>query len=376
MRWRIAWGLLALSWVAFAQAHTMTMTEVVVSFAAPGSLDVEVGIDLTQILGSPERYYALVTAPAAAQQAEIRRLLPLIEDSLRLNVGNRALALTFEDFSTKTADKRLIIDGSMSTLSRLHFNARLPSTEPLMLVVPVGANIDYPVVFTIRIPSAQVSVTRWLEDGAHVSEPYDWAARAPGVAVDALSWPRQAALYLRLGVRHIVPEGADHILFVLGLFFLGVTWRKLLSQTTVFTIAHATTLFLSSYGIFSLPSRFVEPAIALSIAAIAIENIVSPRLGAARLVLVFGFGLIHGLGFASSLSDIPFPKRDFVLALLGFNLGVDAGQLFVIAVAFLLVGWFRQEPWFRARIAIPASIAIAAIGTFWAIQRIVFYAPY
>jgi hypothetical protein len=76
------------------------------------------------------------------------------------------------------------------------------------------------------------------------------------------------------------------------------------------------------------------------------------------------------------LSDVPFPKRDFLLALLGFNLGVDLGQLFVIGVAFSLVGWFRDEPWFRARIAIPCSIAIAAIGTFWAIQRILIYAPY
>ena len=373
---RLASGLLLLSWAAFAQAHTMTMTEVAVTFAEPGSVEVEVGIDLTQILGSPESYYALVTAPAAAQRAEIRRILPLIEESLQLEVGSQRLAMVFKDFSTKTADKRLIIDGSMSTLSMLHFTARLPSTEPLTLVVPIGANIDYPVVLTIRIPSANVSLTRWLEDGAHVSEPYDWAARAPRVDVDALSWPRQAALYLRLGVRHIVPEGADHILFVLGLFFLGVTWRKLLSQTTVFTIAHATTLFLSSYGIFSLPSRYVEPAIAVSIAAIAIENIVSPRLGKARLAVVFGFGLIHGLGFASSLSDVPFPKRDFLLALLGFNLGVDLGQLFVIGVAFSLVGCFRDEPWFRARIAIPCSIAIAAIGTFWAIQRILIYAPY
>jgi len=87
---------------------------------------------------------------------------------------------------------------------------------------------------------------------------------------------------------------------------------------------------------------------------------------------VFGFGLVHGLGFASSLSDIPFPKHDFMVALLGFNFGVDFGQLFVIAVAFMLVGWFRNEPWFRIRIAIPCSLVIAAIGLLWAIQRIAY----
>jgi hypothetical protein len=93
------------------------------------------------------------------------------------------------------------------------------------------------------------------------------------------------------------------------------------------------------------------------------------------LVVVFGFGLIHGLGFASSLSEILFPKHDFLLALLGFNFGVDFGQLFVIALAFLAVGWFRREAWFRARIAIPCSIFIATVGTYWAVQRVIFYGP-
>jgi hypothetical protein len=157
---------------------------------------------------------------------------------------------------------------------------------------------------------------------------------------------------------------------VLGLFFLGITWRKLLSQTTVFTVAHATTLFLSTYGIFRLPALYVEPAIALSIAVIATENILRPQLAPGRLVIVFGFGLIHGLGFASSLSDVPFPRHDFLVALLGFNFGVDFGQLFVIALAFLAVGWFRNKNWFRGRIAIPCSLIIAAIGLVWAVQRI------
>jgi hypothetical protein len=163
---------------------------------------------------------------------------------------------------------------------------------------------------------------------------------------------------------------------VLGLFFLGITWRKLLSQTTVFTIAHATTLFLSTYGLFRLPSRYVEPAIAFSIVYIAIENVFKPRLGASRLAVVFGFGLIHGLGFASSLSEVPFPKNQFLIALLGFNFGVDFGQLFIITLAFFAVGWFRNESWFRPRIAIPCSLIIASVGLFWAIQRIIFYAAH
>ncbi len=389
MRRSIAWALILMSWASLLGAHTMTLTEVTVTFATPGILDVNIGIDLTQILGSPDRYYQFVTEPEAAQQSEVRTLLPQVLAGLQLVIGNTPLHLELKQFSTATANKTLILDSQMSTLSTFRFTAVLPSSrEPLELRVPIGAPIDYPVVYTLQIPSAHVSMTRWLEDGAHESEPYDWFAKAPHGSVasgadqpprdprldpDALPWTRQVALYLRLGFKHIVPEGTDHILFVLGLFFLGITWRKLLSQTTVFTIAHATTLFLSTYGIFSLPSRYVEPGIALSIAWIAIENVFKPRLGPGRLAVVFAFGLVHGLGFASSLSSIPFPKHDFIVALLGFNFGVDFGQLFVIAVAFMLVGWFRHRVWFRSRIANPCSLVIAAIGLFWAIQRIVYY---
>jgi hypothetical protein len=386
-RWLFAFFILCVS--PLAGAHTMMMTQVLVSFGHPDAVDVKIDIDLTLLLGTPERYYELATESPERQQQDIERLVPRVVDNLQLFVGQQRLRPEFRGFSALKAQKADYLDASMSKLSTLTFVAALPaSTAPLKLVIPFGAEVDYPVAYTVRIPSAHVSVTRWVEEGMHESDPFVWAgkvpqgpAAAPGAPPassqafnpDALPWTRQLALYLRLGFRHIVPEGADHILFVLGLFFLGITWRKLLSQTTVFTVAHATTLFLSTYGIFSLPSRYVEPAIALSIAFIAIENVLRPKLGPGRLAIVFGFGLIHGLGFASSLSDIPFPQRDFLVALLGFNFGVDFGQLFVIALAFLAVGWFRNRPWFQRGIAVPGSLCIAAVGLFWAVQRIFHY---
>lgn len=398
-RW-VAFALFILCGPQFAGAHTMMMTQVLVSFGQPERVDVKIDIDLTLLLGSPERYYEVATESPARQQEDVRQVVPRVVDNLQLFVGPRRLELVFRSFAASKAQKADYLDASMSKLSTLSFVAALPSSAaPLELVVPIGAEVDYPIAYTVQIPSAHVSVTRWVEEGMHQSDSFKWAdkvpwrqvsgtapstaaasvsALAPGAATpafnpDALPWPRQLALYLRLGFHHIVPEGADHILFVLGLFFLGITWRKLLSQTTVFTIAHATTLFLSTYGLFSLPSRYVEPAIAVSIAFIAIENVVKPQLGPGRLAIVFGFGLIHGLGFASSLSDVPFPKRDFMVALLGFNFGVDLGQLFVIALAFLAVGWFRNRSWFRRGIAIPCSLAITAVGLFWAVQRIIYY---
>jgi hypothetical protein len=383
LRRGIACAVFVVFLAPLAGAHTMTMTQVLVSFGKPDTVDVKIDIDLTLLLGSPERYYEVGTESPQKQRGDIGQIVPRVLDNLQLFVGQERLRLVFQDFSAAKAQKSDYLDGSTSKLSTFSFVAELPaSTDPLKLVVPVGAEIDYPIAYTVQIPSAHLSVTRWLEDGMHESDPFVWVGMAPAahasapvprVDPDILPWPSQLALYLRLGFHHIVPEGADHILFVLGLFFLGITWRKLLSQTTVFTIAHATTLFLSTYGILRLPSRYVEPAIALSIAWIAIENVIRPKLGPGRLAIVFAFGLVHGLGFASSLSDVPFPKHDFVIALLGFNFGVDFGQLFVIVLAFLAVGWWRNAPWFRRRVAIPCSLAIAAVGLFWAVQRVIIY---
>jgi hypothetical protein len=179
-----------------------------------------------------------------------------------------------------------------------------------------------------------------------------------------------ARQYLALGFKHIVPEGTDHILFVLGLFLLGSRLQQLLWQVTAFTVAHSITLGLSLYGVFRLSPLVVEPLIALSIAFVAVENICTPELKPWRPFVVFGFGLMHGLGFAGVLTSLGLPRQDFATALITFNGGVELGQLSVISVAFLLVGWWRRKPWYRRRIVIPASAAIAATGIFWTIQRV------
>jgi hydrogenase/urease accessory protein HupE len=183
--------------------------------------------------------------------------------------------------------------------------------------------------------------------------------------------------YTGAGFDHILPKGLDHILFILGIFLLSLKMRPLLWQVTMFTLAHSITLSLSMLNIINMPSSIVEPLIALSIAYIAIENIFAKdqdqKTRNSRLAIVFGFGLLHGLGFASMLADFGMPDNAFTTALISFNVGVELGQLAIIAMAFAAVGiWFGQKHWYRQAIVIPSSAMIAATGLYWTYDRIIF----
>jgi HupE / UreJ protein len=177
--------------------------------------------------------------------------------------------------------------------------------------------------------------------------------------------------YVILGFTHILPYGLDHILFVLGMLLLSRGLKPVLLQVTAFTVAHSITLALTIYGIVELSSRIVEPLIALSIAYVAVENIASRRVHSWRIVLVFVFGLLHGLGFAGVLRELGLPRSEAVTGLVAFNIGVELGQIAVIAIAWALVlRWTQERDWYRRRVLVPASVAIAAMGVFWMIERI------
>jgi hypothetical protein len=364
-----------------ALAHGLVFTRVEAMVNRPDAVDFTIDYNLALVLPQPAAYYPLTQSSPATQRAAVERALPLIREALEFYAGDTRLQLELTGFTLPQLPAEAFNDMAQDKSTILRFTAQLPAEAgPLVMVVPYGARVEHPVLFAAGTAATGVVLRAWVEEGP--SEAFAWAAfaghapgegtRAPAGVTVRPPWYVDFWTYLKLGFKHIVPDGLDHILFVLALFFLGQTWRKLVAQTTVFTVAHATTLFLSRYGVFNLPGQYVEPLIAFSIACIALENIFRPKLGAARLALVFAFGLVHGLGFAGSIAEVEFPRDQFVMALLGFNLGVDAGQLFIIALALLAVGWFRDKPWFRARVMIPCCAAIAATGLFWTVQRIFF----
>ncbi len=197
-----------------------------------------------------------------------------------------------------------------------------------------------------------------------------WAHAVVG-ELEKMSKTDTAIVYLLLGYKHILPLGFDHILFILSLFLLSPKLKPVLWQATAFTIAHSVTLGLAMYHIITPPAKIIEPLIALSIMYVALENIFSPRLKTSRIAVVFLFGLVHGLGFASALAEMGLPQNAYLLSLVMFNVGVELGQLTVILLAFfVLAKWFGNKPFYRKTIVIPISVMIAIIAAVWTVQRL------
>ena len=224
---------------------------------------------------------------------------------------------------------------------------------------------------TSRPPSFYRRVAGVLFISLLLNQPL-WAHVIVG-ELEKMSGTDAAFLYLRLGYKHILPLGFDHILFVLSLFLLSPKLKPVLWQATAFTIAHSVTLGLAMYHVITISARIVEPLIALSIMYVALENILSPRLKPGRIGVVFLFGLVHGLGFAGALGQLGLPQNAYLLSLIMFNVGVELGQMTVILLAwFLLARQFGQQPYYRKAIVVPLSVIIAAIAGFWTVQRLFF----
>lgn len=178
--------------------------------------------------------------------------------------------------------------------------------------------------------------------------------------------------YFILGIQHIIPKGLDHILFIVGLFFFSVTLRPLLIQVTMFTIAHSITLIFVSVSYINVNPLIVEPIIALSIAYVGIENIFKQYVKEyLRYIIIFFFGLLHGLGFALVLSDIGYQSSKLILNLISFNLGIEAAQIFIILFLYILLGIkFSNKKYYKYIFQVPVSLFIALVGIYWFFERI------
>lgn len=351
-------------------AHEMALTEARLVIRADGRFRAAVSCDLDALaLGIDPRtdareVVAAMRARSAAERDELaERLRGLLSRRLRVRFDGEPAPFEVA-FPERAPDPAAVPDSPNATVLGL--------TAELAGRVPPGAR-EVTFWASRAFPPVSLSVA-WEGRGEAPRVVLEPGEESPAIRLaGAGGGPGRgetALPYLRLGFRHIVPQGSDHVLFVLGLFLLSPRLRPLVLQVSAFTAAHTLTLALSSLGVVRLSPAVVEPLIALSIAWVAVENTLGGERRRWRAALVFGFGLLHGLGFAGALGELGLPKGEFLAALLAFNTGVELGQLAVLAAAFLAIGAFRRRPWYRPRVVIPCSLAIAATGLYWTVARL------
>ena len=302
-------------------AHDLERTRVHLTFAADGSFTLDLANDPEWLLLRLEPFLADypdlpvrpegTRLPPADRDARLAVLAPVMVDRIVLYVDGREVrpsSVVYEPPSSPTEPDGTPMAAHYRMQGRVGADAR-------MLRWFYGIVAD-PYPLTIARADGQV-YTEWI-GGTVWSRPIDLTGQF--IAPSRWTVVRQ---YVVLGFTHILPKGVDHILFVIGLFLLSTRLRPVLTQVTAFTVAHSITLGLSIYGIVALPPGIVEPLIALSIAYVAIENLITRELHAWRIGVVFLFGLLHGLGFAGVLRELGLPRNEFLTALLSFNVGVE-----------------------------------------------------
>jgi hydrogenase/urease accessory protein HupE len=190
-------------------------------------------------------------------------------------------------------------------------------------------------------------------------------------SIGAFEAIRSFANFLSLGVKHIL-TGYDHLLFLIGLLLVARGFFCSLGIITSFTIAHSITLAVATLHVVQIPSRIVEPLIAASVVFVGAENLLRGDIPKARRLVPFGFGLIHGFGFASALREAGIGSNTggIILPLFSFNLGVELGQIMVAAAALPIIWKLRENPMFIARWAPACSAAVVLLGSFWFVQRV------
>ncbi len=342
-----------------------------------GDVNVNIRASIEALLtGINGRYKNTQDAPNAEEYDKLRHMDP------------DQLAKEFDKFKQKFLAEISIIDNNKDKISLTIKKVEIPERGypkvPRISVIDLAGKVDlsaqslqnyYPLAFgdsVVRLKQVNQkkqlyhwSEWQWIREDKY-SEPM---SLTEVVAHKPLY--KTVFNYIELGFKHILPKGMDHILFILGLFLFSSAFRPLLWQVTMFTIAHTITLGLAMNGVLDLPEQIVQPLIALSIVYVGIENVFSRKLQKSRLILVFAFGLLHGIGFANMLADFGMPDYAFATALISFNIGVELGQLAILVVAWLLIGlWFGKRPWYKTLVINPASMVIAAIAFYWFIDRL------
>jgi hydrogenase/urease accessory protein HupE len=360
--------LILLLFTPIADAHQFLPTDATLSVLSETEYGMVVEVDVIEIVQTINGLEG-----EGDELIEIVRTMPFPEITAALNKAVEQLKQEIVVYFDEVPQSLESLQITSQQQVLLNLRRTSPNVEYRMQLISEGTVPENKDTVQVKFPdylgpiNLIVNSPKFLlVNEGELSEPYSIS----GNAMQSGAGFSQVMVYLYQGIIHIIPQGLDHILFVIALFLLSTRIASLLWQVTAFTLAHTITLLMASYGLVSLPASIVEPLIAFSIVFVAVENIFHSKLQAWRIVLVFAFGLLHGLGFASVLVDFGLPESQLIMSLISFNIGVEIGQLLVILGCFLLVGWFRQYSWYRKSIIIPGSAMIALTGLYWTISRV------
>ena len=363
-----------------SSAHLLNMTEIHLDATQPHSVNLDIDIDLGQSLMTAEEYWSAASSDSNNQAEVLRPIASQIKAGLQVEVNGSAVSFELDSWQLTASSLQAIKNPFSPQMAKLFFTleASIPADASVEVLIDHPLEVPWPALLRVDHSASLLPASRLLTERERSSRPIYFGEKAASTEGEAISTKAVLAVkalapgleWIALGFQHIIPRGLDHIVFVLGLFFLSTGVRQLILQVSCFTVAHSLTLGLATFGLVSVPASVVEPLIAASIVCIALDNLHSEKIARWRLLIVTLFGLLHGLGFASVLSDLDLPPQDFLSSLLLFNLGVQVGQLTVLAVAFLAVGWMQRWAQYAKRVARPATITIAGIGAYWFIKRV------
>ena len=316
----------------------------------------------TDELENDEKYTYFRKMNAAKLVPELFKSQERLLDAITLTAGINQLEVFIDTITVQEA-----INPELARTTILNLNADLPESTNY---IKFSWDRKFgPLIIRQEAPKSKSDVglySAWLEPGSESGRIFLNYEQTE----NKLTNFKIVKDYILIGIQHIVPKGQDHILFIVGLFFFSSQFRSLLIQISVFTLAHSITLILSSLALIKVSNSIVEPLIALSIAWIGFENIFRPKIAISRITTIFFFGLLHGLGFASVLDSIGLSDTSFIFSLIGFNIGVEFGQIFILillTISFSVVG---SPAWYISKLRIPISGCIIAIGFYWFFQRL------
>ncbi len=359
---------------AIVQADVVKPALVEISIINDKTIEIEIDLSLEAAMtGIGTKYKKTTNAPNSEKYDDLRALKP------------QQLRQRFKDFESEFLNSltfKVNDQVQKLTLSKAKIDIIGYKKRPRKTILTYRIEADeWPE--TLAWQYAEVygdSALRWQ---VYNKDEYNWSSwqwlrdGAPSSVID-LSHPKPVNIYQRfkqfvsIGFDHVIPLGWDHILFIVGMALSSLLWRRLLLLVTSFTLAHSLTLGLAMVGVVEISARIVEPLIAFSIAYVAIENLLTHQSIRRKTLVVFIFGLIHGLGFATMLKSFEMAPDSFAITLIGFNVGVELAQIVIVfGVVAGLLALRSLKLNYRQLAVVPASILIALIGFWWGVERLV-----